>query len=254
MELKDLLNFVWNIAFGISFTLAIGFLIRPKLGSIFKRNFSLGVWSLFMTITTVLWMLLYLSATFWELHIVDKAFERSFNPELGISHIILPIILGLGFAVLVAHSWKLHVVLPVAIAIGFADLIGNSIILEGISEMLIRAAHEGKISSDSAKVFQDYFFENSHLLRIVGYMVVLAVGSAFAILSLGERLFRSEEPKDMGDLAAAIERNKVLFDRLARGCFILAIWGNEAIIWSWRISRTNELSALGLPWWHGRLG
>jgi hypothetical protein len=245
--LKDLLLFVWSAAYGLTFSLAVGFLIRPKLGAIFKRDIALGFWCFGMAVVTIIWMFSYLAATFWELNIMGATFDPKFNPQFGISHIVLPLIIGFGFSILVAHSWKLHIVFPASIAIGFFDLMGMSEILNGVAEIVVNQAKEGEKSSAVQLVLQTYFLDRSHLQRIVGYLLILGIGTGLAVLSVGQGLFRDQP--DLDYLKLFVESNRRRFDRFSRLCFMVAILSNETLIWYWRFERTDALAKLGKPWW-----
>lgn len=254
MELKDLLSLIWASAYTLALGIALGVLLRPRLGEIFRKDFALGVWSLAMVLVSVFWMISYGAATFWELNTLSRTFDEIKKPELDISHIVLPLLLSFGFAFLVTHSWKVYIALPVAILLGFVDLGGMSVILNGITEIIINYAKSGKYFSESARIFQEYFLDRPHLLRIVSYMIVLSIGVFFAVLSVGKGLCRIAEPKDkrervQQEIAQKLELHHFLFDRLARISFMVAIIGNETVIWSWRLARTAQLKAAGFHWW-----
>ena len=252
--LENWLNDSWQLGIGVFF----GYLIVNQFWQIavkhWNQSWHKGAMTVLLIATCSIWALSFINVTYMERLSLGFVFEDYEKPPVSFLHVMLALVFGILFAVLVSNGWRLSMVIPVALALAVADASGNSTLIEGVRAMRARAEAAGTPFQAPQMAWHDYYVDHPHLARIYVYAALLTIALALFLWSL--RVWRRERALLVGEEAATIEadpdgdlaaRRQSLAYRalryLAGVAFCVAIIGNLAAVWSWRLERECKLAA-----------
>ncbi|MGD1870587.1 MAG: hypothetical protein ACFB0F_13985 [Neomegalonema sp.] len=246
MSQFQLLISIWAVAFGLTIASLAALYRGGAIRTAFERGALSGA---LLTVTIALflaWFASTVAATFIDDQILEIALGDKFALGKISGFIAIPILLGLFFAALIRASESLLLMLALAFGLAVIDLFDMASRLEVLRLAFLETMAEGGGYGEEARIYQDYYFERPHLERIAVYLAALLLAGLFAALSfnapgLGDWVEHIGLP-GLASRAAASGRSLRLIARLI---ILLAITLNLAVLWSWRLDRSDALETAG---------
>lgn len=241
--LKWLLGFCVTV---IIIPILVGSRVIPKLVTIFDTSILRGVMSSLTCIVALAWMMSFLLVVIFETVGLEAAI-RGTEPPFKAVYLLVPVLISVLFPLFVANAWRLGVALFGALAVGLNDLFGNSQIIDGMY-CVAEGYRTQQIQIPAGfQPWIDYYLKNNQLTRVSTYMIIVAIGIVFYLLTAAREfdLPPNASPR-LRRSAALILRNKEYIRVVCHLLFVFAIINNAWWIWPDRISREVQLRDQGL--------